>query len=259
MSTEVEQRSEQVPAAAAPPPTGRHEVRDRLVLPLLLPVVACVVVVVFALNISRIFIAGKGTPAVVVASVAIAVILLGAALMSALKGLKPSQQLLGLSAAFLVVMLFGSMLIGAAEEHGEDEGGYVEPEGEPVASLEVHALQTLKFQADEFTVAGGIVDIQYLNIGNGAHTLAFDEPEFAGFLLRVQNDGDLDRGKVELAEGEYTIYCTIPGHRAAGMEAALVVTAPAAGGGGTPPPAGASGGTGTSGSGSSGSGTGSSG
>ena len=33
-----------------------------------------------------------------------------------------------------------------------------------------------------------------------------------------------DSGKVELAAGTYTIYCTIPGHRAAGMEATITVT-----------------------------------
>ena len=225
-STEVEERSQQ-PAeigSGAPEAPEANVVRDRLVLPLLIPVLACLAVVLFALNISRVFIAGKGTGSVVVASIVTATILGGAALMSALTNIKTSTMLLGLCGAFLVVMLAGGMMIGEAEDH-EGAEGFVEPEGDPVATVEVQALQTLKFNLDDFATVAGVNEIKYVDIGNGFHTLAFREPQFAGFLLRVQNDGDVDSKKVELAEGQYRIYCTVPGHAAAGMEATLTVAA----------------------------------
>jgi uncharacterized cupredoxin-like copper-binding protein len=52
----------------------------------------------------------------------------------------------------------------------------------------------------------------------------FSEKEFTGFELAVNPAKQRDSGKVELAPGAYTIYCTVPGHRAAGMEATITVT-----------------------------------
>jgi len=224
MSTEVEERTDQAPAAIGPPSApAQHPVRDRLVLPLLLPIIACITVLVFALNFSRIFIAAKGTPALILCSVATAVILVVAALFSYLKRLRASTMWVSLAGLFLVVMLFGSIMIGSAEEKGRSTG-WVEPEGDAAATLDVDAFAALKFQSDSFTTTAGIVAINYKNIENGGHTLAFRETEFSGFLLKVENAGDLDTGKVELAEGEYTLYCTLPGHAAAGMQASLTVT-----------------------------------
>jgi uncharacterized cupredoxin-like copper-binding protein len=44
-----------------------------------------------------------------------------------------------------------------------------------------------------------------------------------GFKLDVPTNGDVDEGSVDLQSGEYTIYCDVPGHRNAGMEATLEV------------------------------------
>ena len=226
MSTDVEERSEEAPAAIGPPSAPeQHVVRDRLVLPLLLPVIAAVTVLVFVLNFSRVFIAASGNASVVICSVITVVILAGAALFSLLRRMRTSTMLVGLSGFFLVVMLGGSLMIGAAEDKGHGTTGYVEPTGDPIATVEVDAFASLRFQATSFTAPTGIVAINYKNVDNGAHTLAFRQTRFTGFLLKVQNAGDLATGKVDLPAGDYTIYCTLPGHAAAGMQATLTVQA----------------------------------
>jgi hypothetical protein len=99
---------------------------------------------------------------------------------------------------------------------------YHRPTGAPVATLEVDALPSLTFQAKEFSVPAGVIQINYNDLG-GTHTLAFTDPKLSGFQLAVPQGPT--SGKVRLEPGTYTIYCTIPGHRQAGEQATITVTA----------------------------------
>ncbi|MGQ0803620.1 MAG: plastocyanin/azurin family copper-binding protein [Actinomycetota bacterium] len=231
------------PPAVPPPaleagPALPDPVRDRLLLPLLLPLLAIAAVALYVLNLSRVFLAGgNGAGSVVTGVLVTLAILVGATVISASPRLRSSTLTMTLALMMVLVVSAGLITLGPSEEHGEGEGaGYQQPEGPPASFLEVDALPSLKFQADEFTVAGGILEITYVDKG-GSHTLLFDEEEFAGFQLAVP--GGPKKGKVEIEEGEYTIYCNIPGHRAAGMEAALIVTPPPPGAGAPPPEGGA--------------------
>jgi uncharacterized cupredoxin-like copper-binding protein len=58
-----------------------------------------------------------------------------------------------------------------------------------------------------------------VNDGTVAHTLLVKG--VSGFKLEV---GDEDEGTVELEPGEYTLYCDVAGHEAAGMVATLTVS-----------------------------------
>ena len=96
--------------------------------------------------------------------------------------------------------------------------GYHQPRGTPVASLTITALPSLTYQAREFTVPAGIIEISFTTAG-GSHTLLFEDPRHRGFELAVP-EGPV-RGKIELKPGTYTIYCSIPGHREAGEQATI--------------------------------------
>ena len=200
---------------------GKEALWTRLILPLALPILSALGVLLWVLNLSRMFIAGGKTGALVIVVIVTVSIMAGAALMSAMPRLRTTSKLLIVAFAVALIVSAGIVTLGPSEEHGEGGGGgYQEPKGKAVATVEVDALPTLKFQAKEFTTQAGINEIKYLDKG-GTHTLVFEEPEFAGFILEVPPD---DSGKVELKPGSYTIFCTVPGHRAAGMEATVKVS-----------------------------------
>jgi len=208
---------EQPAAIEATPDPVRDEVWTRGILPLALPILSAVAMAVWVINLSRAFLAGGNQGALVVVLVITVSIMAGAATLSAMPRLRTSTSVMLVAGFVIVVMSAGLISLGPSEEAEGAATGFQQPKGKPVATVVVDALPALKFQAKEFTTAAGINLIQYISKG-GTHTLLIDDSKFAGFVLEVPPD---DEGKVELAPGKYTIYCSVPGHRAAGMEATL--------------------------------------
>jgi plastocyanin len=221
-TTETDAPAEREPLAIEAAPDPRREALwTRLILPFALPILAALAVLLWTLNLSRAFLAGGKTGALVIVLIVTVSIMVGAAAMSAMPRLRTTSKLLMVAFAIALITSAGIITLGPSEEkQNAGGGGFVEPKGKPVATLEVDALPTLSFQAKQFTTKAGVNQINYVDKG-GTHTLAFAEPDLAGFLLKVPPD---DSGKVELKKGTYTIFCTIPGHRAAGMEATIKVT-----------------------------------
>jgi plastocyanin len=79
----------------------------------------------------------------------------------------------------------------------------------------------LRFSAATFRAAPGPVEVTYRNEGQAMHTLVIEG--VADFKLDVPKHGDVDKATVDLEPGTYTIFCDIPGHRDAGMQAKLAV------------------------------------
>jgi plastocyanin len=203
--------------------------RSRLLMPIVLPLASIFVAVLVALNISRLFLAGgeEQAPAVIVATVITVGILVGAGALSAARHVRTSSLVLGLSLVLVLVFSAGLITFGSGEEKDEG-GGSAAPKGPAINTFQVDALPALKFQATEFTAPAGINEIEYVDKG-GTHTLVFSDPSLSFFNLAVPQGPT--KGKVDLEAGkDYTIYCTISGHRAAGMEAVVHV-------GAAPPPA----------------------
>ena len=203
----------------------RAELRkERVLLPFLLPVGAILAVALFAINLSRIFLAASqddSTPAVVAAVIVTLSILGGATAIAASPRLRTSSLVLTVCGIAALVLLSGSIVLGSAENK---EVKSDEPKGPAINTLEVQASD-FHFQAKNFDVPAGINEIKYVAV-EGSHTLAFDEPQFSYINLSAPGSGR-NIIKATFVEGQkYTIYCTISGHRQSGMEATITVGKP---------------------------------
>ena len=76
------------------------------------------------------------------------------------------------------------------------------------------------FDATTFTAKAGDVVVAYDNKGATGHNLRIDGVN--GFKLDAA-PGEIAVGTAKLIKGTYTIFCSIPGHRDAGMQATLTV------------------------------------
>jgi plastocyanin len=213
------------PAALEAGPPAVDPVRDRLLLPIALPLLSMLAVFLYVVNLSRVFLASGENASVLVGTIVTVGILAGGAAISASPRLRASTLLMALAGFMVLILSAGLLSLGPSEEAEGGGGGFKQPAGPPVATLEVDALPSLSFQATEFSVPAGIIQINYNDLG-GTHTLLFTDPKLSGFQLAVPQGPKT--GKVNLQPGSYTIYCSIPGHRAAGMQATVNVGAAAA-------------------------------
>jgi len=222
----TEPNREEAPEEPAPALTaGADPMRElrwtRLVLPVLLPVGAAVMIAVFVLNVSRIFLAAGSTGSIVLGVALIVLILGGAAGISAAPRLRTSSIVMMVSGVFIVVISAGLVAAPASVEQKAGPSGYVPPKGPAVGTVEVDALGSLTFDKKAYTAPAGIVQINYVS-KDGPHNLSFDPPG-PQINLNVGANATLSQ-KVRLKAGTtYVIYCNLPGHRAAGMEATLTV------------------------------------
>jgi plastocyanin len=109
---------------------------------------------------------------------------------------------------------------GAAAEGGEKAGG-----GEGGASLEFEADPggELAYTSTSESSEAGKVTIDFKNPQGLSHDVAIEDSggETVG-KTDVIGEGETST-KVNLKPGEYTFYCSVPGHREAGMEGTLTV------------------------------------
>lgn len=68
----------------------------------------------------------------------------------------------------------------------------------------------------------GEVALELDNQGNIFHDLTVEE--LGDEIVAEAEGGETDTGSVELEAGEYTFYCSVPGHRESGMETTVTVS-----------------------------------
>jgi plastocyanin len=111
-------------------------------------------------------------------------------------------------------------VLGIAACGGDDDDASSTPTG---GADEITVVaKDLGFDADSYSADAGEVTISYENTGAVEHTLVIDGVD--DFKLDVPAHGDVDESTLQLEAGTYTIYCDVPGHRDAGMEATVEVS-----------------------------------
>jgi uncharacterized cupredoxin-like copper-binding protein len=85
--------------------------------------------------------------------------------------------------------------------------------------------QDIKFDKKEYSVKAGAVKTAYISKGEQTHTLVVQDPRGNDVPPKLRVTPGQQHGAVyQLAAGTYVLYCDIPGHRDAGMQATLTVT-----------------------------------
>ncbi len=146
-------------------------------------------------------------------------------------------------AAFAFALLLASFALVACggsddsdtTDTGSASGGTTQESGEEAGSgnEESSAGEGLKFEADP----GG--ELAYTSDtaswGPGEVTVEFNNPASVPHNVAIESSGGKEVGKtdvvtessatttVDLKPGKYTFYCSVPGHREAGMEGTLTV------------------------------------
>lgn len=104
------------------------------------------------------------------------------------------------------------------EHDMEHEGSSVDPDA-PV--FEITAME-FEFSPGDFEVSAGAFTIQVNNESAIEHDLTIEGAEDQGGAHAQPDRNAQNTFTVEA--GTYTLYCTIPGHREAGMEGTITVT-----------------------------------
>ena len=94
------------------------------------------------------------------------------------------------------------------------------PPQSDAAALQVVASD-LAFDPTELTASAGQVTIELVNEGALQHDVVIEEAGDA--RVAAADGGQTETGTVELEAGSYTFYCSVAGHRDAGMEGTLTV------------------------------------
>jgi plastocyanin len=97
------------------------------------------------------------------------------------------------------------------------QGGKLEIDANPDGQL--------AYEVNSATAPAGALEIDSRNASGTPHDIALQEGTSGRVLGKgaVVSGGGVSRVAVSLRPGRYTFYCTVPGHREAGMEGTLTV------------------------------------
>lgn len=199
----------------------KQDVRDRLVLPLLVPVGLLLVIALVAFGFGMLLLFN---PLVVSLTIAVAV---AAAIIGgfALALSRPEGELdnvkrgaiafAGIAPVIVGVLVATDVLATTDEKVVEREPHFVAGgvEGSEASLL----ANDFFFEPEQFSFeTAGELTFALVNEGGAPHTFVIEGMEDE-LKLETQPGGE-DEGSIELEPDSYVFYCDVPGHREAGME-----------------------------------------
>jgi plastocyanin len=147
--------------------------------------------------------------------------------------MKKVAALLALALASFALVACG----GGGSDEGSSESTATETTQESTSGAAAGesggAAETLEFEADpegqlaytttEATTKAGKVEIDFNNPQALTHDVAIEDSKGEVVGQTELIDSGSDSTTVDLKPGTYTFFCTVPGHREAGMEGTLTV------------------------------------
>jgi len=221
----------------------RDDVRERFFTPFVLPLTIIGIMLVVGISLSRVLLAVSEYGAAFIALLAAGYILAMAFVIEARTRI--TARALGIALAIGLIGLMGAGAVAAAagmrplEEYGGEtaeggEGGG----GEGGATNEpVWVAVDIAYESAPEELPTGDVDVTLVNDGQIEHNVVIEER--GDELILEAAGGETDEATVSFEAGEYTYYCSITGHREAGMEGTMTVSEDAELGGGGSSEAGA--------------------
>jgi plastocyanin len=231
VTTEVETPAEAAPAVPAEPvapvPFWQRPNVERYFMPLVVPIAVVVGIVVFVLNISRVFLAAHGHIPVVICSIVLLAILIGATVL-ANASVKTTSIALVTTGFVFIVFVSGWLVLGSSAEKKQSSSTL--PAAGPInGTIKIEAAPTggLSFGPSALSVKTGIYLVVFTDGANTQHTLNFQDSSTLWPGLVVNNAGEKLQSRIFFgADGAYTFFCAVPGHEAAGMKGVVTVTGP---------------------------------
>ncbi len=117
------------------------------------------------------------------------------------------------------VVAVASVALAACGGGGDDDGGGAATSDDGTVQMEAGDLF---FDPEEYSAEAGELEFVVENVGAVEHDVVVEEAGDAS-VVHVE-PGQTGSGTIDLESGTYTVYCSIPGHREAGMEVTLNVS-----------------------------------
>ena len=193
------------------------DLRQRVFLPIMMPLAVMVGFIGFAFALSRVLLAVPEAAATTIALAVAAYILVVAALVAAKPMITSRALAVGVTVACVAVLAAGT-LAGAAgmrELHAEEEaaageGGEGEaPTGESAGNAFV-AID-IEFEAAPAQLPAGETTIELINEGATVHNVLIDDLDPDEPVVEAQ-PGETQSAQVQLEPGTYRYHCNVPGH-----------------------------------------------
>jgi plastocyanin len=211
---------------AEPAPFWQRPYVERFLVPLVVPIAVVVGLVAYVLNISRMFLSGHGHIPVIVGSVITAMILIGAAMLSAASPRLRQSAITLVSAAFILSIMSGGWLV-LGHSQPEKTGPTTLPETlKTKQTLHVTAAPggNLKFTPSELTAKTGLATID-VSVAAPSHNFSIHQA--TALFKPLDLVGSKDDGIAFFpTPGKYDFFCNVPGHEAGGMHGTITVTGP---------------------------------